>query len=121
MCLGLTIGKTGIMITYVGVFPVTNNHKLGGLKQVYSHSGRPEVQNSFHWAKIKVSIDSVGLLQRPGGESLIASSVSDGCWHSLTCGYIITISALSVMLPVPLLFLSDVPPPPSSKDVSDCI
>lgn len=48
LCLGLTICKMGIMITYVGVFPVTNNHKLGGLKQV-------EVPNPFHLAKISVS------------------------------------------------------------------
>lgn len=36
MRLSLTISKRGIMITYVGVFPATNNHKLGGLKRVYS-------------------------------------------------------------------------------------
>lgn len=46
---------------FVVVFPmvaVTNDHKMGGLKQpkfILLQFRRPEVQNSYHQAKIKVS------------------------------------------------------------------
>ena len=80
LCLSLTSGKMGITITCIGVFPVTNNHKRGGLKQVYSVAVGEVGSPKSHRSAPEVS-----------GESFIASSVSRGCWHSSTCSDIIII------------------------------
>ena len=78
------------------MFPVAalaNYHKLGGLKQqkfILSQAKSPEVQNQFHWSKIKGSAG-----YPPSGGSRIESIPCllrcAGCWHSLACGHIIPV------------------------------
>lgn len=90
------------------VAAVTNYHKLSGLEQqksILSQCSKPEVQNPFHWVKIKV-LAGLHSQQRLLGESSTRPA-SGGCQLSLVCGCI-TPSAcfhtvFSVYVQAPLL------------------
>ena len=66
---------------------ITNYHTLGGLKQykfILLYFWKPEVQNQFHWAKVKVL---AGLVPSGSSRECVHTSflASESCLHSLAC------------------------------------
>ena len=80
-------------------FPVaviTNYHQLCALEQqtfILSRFSRPDVQNQYHWAAIKVSAGPRFWWRLQGGGSFLPLPVSGGCLQSSARGRITPASA----------------------------
>lgn len=73
---------------------------LAAYKVVLSWYWKPEVQNRYHWAQIKVSVGLCSLRRLDLFCSLPLATLC-GCQHSLACGHTPPASASAVMFPSP--------------------
>ena len=134
---------TGLIWLHLGMFNLSKEHSIvigavavlhfygccnelpqtWRLKQhtfIFSQFWRLKIQNSFHWADLKVLAGMCSPWRPQERGSPLALPAAGGCWHSLACGLCPLVSA-SWSRCLSFCPLSDQPLPLFYKDTFVCI